>query len=53
MGVGSFGYEMRVAREFKIFTSVLNSIVDPKDLDPKSLANFEGDTCIVPPNSFA
>ena len=52
-GVSSFGYDMRVAREFKIFTNVLNSIVDPKDFDPKSFVNFEGDVCIVPPNSFA
>ena len=52
-GVSSFGYDMRVAREFKIFTNVLSSIVDPKDFDPKSFVNFEGDVCIVPPNSFA
>jgi dCTP deaminase len=52
-GVSSYGYDMRVAREFKIFTNVLSSIVDPKDFDPKSFVEFEGDTCIVPPNSFA
>jgi len=52
-GVSSYGYDMRVAREFKIFTNVLSSIVDPKDFDPKSFVEFEGDVCIVPPNSFA
>ena len=52
-GVSSYGYDMRVAREFRIFTNVLNSIVDPKQFDPKSFVEFEGDVCIVPPNSFA
>jgi dCTP deaminase len=52
-GVSSYGYDMRVAREFKIFTNVLNSIVDPKHFDPHSFVEFEGDICIVPPNSFA
>ena len=52
-GVSSYGYDMRVAREFKIFTNVLSSIVDPKDFDPRSFVEFEGDACIVPPNSFA
>jgi dCTP deaminase len=52
-GVSSYGYDMRVAREFKIFTNVNNAIVDPKDFDDKSFVNFEGDVCIVPPNSFA
>ena len=52
-GISSYGYDMRVAREFKIFTNVLSSIVDPKAFDPKSLVEFEGDVCIVPPNSFA
>jgi len=52
-GVSSYGYDMRVAREFKIFTNVLNSIVDPKAFDPRSFVEFEGDVCIVPPNSFA
>ena len=52
-GVSSYGYDMRVAREFKIFTNVLSSIVDPKDFDPKSFVEWEGDVCIVPPNSFA
>src|SRR5437773_10775244 len=44
---------MRVAREFRIFTNVLSSVVDPKAFDPKSFVEFEGDICIVPPNSFA
>jgi dCTP deaminase len=52
-GVSSFGYDMRVAREFRIFTNVLSSVVDPKAFDPKSFVEFEGDVCIVPPNSFA
>lgn len=52
-GVSSYGYDMRVASEFRIFTNVLNSIVDPKNFDPKSFVEFEGDVCIVPPNSFA
>jgi dCTP deaminase len=52
-GVSSYGYDMRVAREFRIFTNVLNSIVDPKAFDPKSFVEYEGDVCIVPPNSFA
>src|SRR5580698_5553140 len=52
-GVSAYGYDMRVAREYKIFTNVLSSIVDPKHFDPKSFVEFEGDVCIVPPNSFA
>ena len=52
-GVSSYGYDMRVAGEYKIFTNVLSSIVDPKAFDPKSFVEFEGDVCIVPPNSFA
>jgi dCTP deaminase len=52
-GVSSYGYDMRVAREFKIFTNVLSAIVDPKAFDPKSFVEFEGDTCVIPPNSFA
>jgi dCTP deaminase len=52
-GVSSYGYDMRVANEFRIFTNVLNSIVDPKQFDPNSFVEFTGDICIVPPNSFA
>ena len=52
-GVSSYGYDMRVAPEFKIFTNVLSAIVDPKNFDNRSLVEFNGDVCIVPPNSFA
>ncbi len=52
-GVSSYGYDMRVAPEFQIFTNVLSAIVDPKAFDPKSLVEFNGEVCIVPPNSFA
>ena len=52
-GVSSYGYDMRVADEFRIFTNVNSSIVDPKHFDPKSFVEFKGDICIVPPNSFA
>jgi dCTP deaminase len=52
-GVSSYGYDMRVADEFKIFTNVNSSIVDPKHFDPKSFVEFKGTVCIVPPNSFA
>src|SRR5688572_4829381 len=52
-GVSSYGYDMRVADEFRIFTNVLSAIVDPKNFDDKSFVEFQGDTCVVPPNSFA
>jgi dCTP deaminase len=52
-GVSSYGYDMRVAPEFKIFTNALSAIVDPKAFDPKSFVEFTGPTCVVPPNSFA
>ena len=52
-GVSSYGYDMRVAPEFKIFTNALSAVVDPKHFDPKSFVEFAGDVCIVPPNSFA
>jgi len=52
-GVSSYGYDMRVAPEFRIFTNVLSAIVDPKNFDSKSFVEFQGDVCIVPPNSFA
>jgi dCTP deaminase len=52
-GVSSYGYDMRVAPEFKIFTNVLSAVVDPKAFDSRSFVEFEGDVCIVPPNSFA
>jgi dCTP deaminase len=52
-GVSSYGYDMRVANEFRIFTNVLSSVVDPKAFDPKSFVEYQGEVCIVPPNSFA
>jgi len=52
-GVSSYGYDLRVADEFKIFTNVNTTIVDPKHFDSRSLVEFRGDACIVPPNSFA
>jgi dCTP deaminase len=52
-GVSSYGYDMRVAPEFKIFSNALSAIVDPKDFDPKCFVAYEGEVCIVPPNSFA
>ena len=52
-GVSSYGYDIRVADEFKVFTNVYNTIVDPKNFDPKSFVDIKGDFCIVPPNSFA
>jgi dCTP deaminase len=52
-GVSSYGYDLRVADEFMIFTNVHSAIVDPKNFDPKSMFEFQGDVCIIPPNSFA
>jgi dCTP deaminase len=52
-GVSSYGYDVRVANEFKIFTNVYSAIVDPKNFDPRSMIDFSGDVCIIPPNSFA
>ena len=52
-GVSSFGYDLRVSDEFKIFTNVNNAIVDPKNFDHESFVDFKGPECIVPPNSFA
>ncbi len=52
-GISSYGYDLRVADEYKIFTNVNNSIVDPKQVDPKSFIDFKGPVCIIPPNSFA
>ncbi len=52
-GLSSYGYDIRVSDEYKIFTNVNNSIVDPKNFDSKSFVDFKGDVCIVPPNSFA
>jgi dCTP deaminase len=52
-GVSSYGYDIRVADEFKIFTNVYSVVVDPKNFDHKSMVDFKGDVCIIPPNSFA
>lgn len=52
-GLSSYGYDIRVADEFKIFTNVNTTIVDPKNFDERSFVDFKGDVCIVPPNSFA
>lgn len=51
-GLSSYGYDARVAGEFKIFTNVDSAIVDPKNFDPQSFVDREGDVCIIPPNSF-
>ncbi|MBY0431943.1 MAG: dCTP deaminase [Rhodospirillales bacterium] len=52
-GLSSYGYDARVAGEFKIFTNVDSAVVDPKEFSPKSLVDREGPVCIIPPNSFA
>ncbi|PCJ29501.1 MAG: dCTP deaminase [Rickettsiales bacterium] len=52
-GLSSYGYDARVAREFKIFTNINTAIVDPKNFDNDSLVTKETDVCIIPPNSFA
>lgn len=52
-GLSSYGYDIRVADEFKIFTNVYSAIVDPKHFDPKSMVDFKGEVCLIPPNSFA
>lgn len=52
-GVSSYGYDVRIADEYKIFTNINSTIVDPKHFDPKSFVDFKGEVCIVPPNSFA
>ena len=52
-GTSSYGYDIRCAREFKIFTNINSTIVDPTAFDPNSFVDFEGDVCIIPPNSFA
>ena len=52
-GLSSYGYDIRVSDEYKIFTNINNSIIDPKNFDDKSFVNYKGDVCIVPANSFA
>src|SRR5271165_5668250 len=52
-GVTSYGYDVRVGRNFKVFTNARCAVVDPKNFDPASFVNVEGDSCLIPPNSFA
>ena len=52
-GLSSYGYDIRVADEFKIFSNVYSATVDPKHFDPRSMVDYKGDMCIIPPNSFA
>lgn len=52
-GLSSYGYDIRVADEFKVFTNVYNTVVDPKHFNPQSFVDIKADVCIVPPNSFA
>ncbi|HUP52135.1 MAG TPA: dCTP deaminase, partial [Longimicrobiales bacterium] len=52
-GLSSYGYDIRVSKEFKVFTNVHNTIVDPKRFDAKSFVDFNVAECIIPPNSFA
>jgi dCTP deaminase len=51
-GVSSYGYDIRVSNEFKIFTNVNSAVVDPKQFVPESFVDYTGDVCIIPPNSF-
>jgi len=51
-GVSSYGYDIRVADEFKIFTNVYSAVVDPKHFDSASMIDFHGEVCVIPPNSF-
>src|SRR5574337_899954 len=52
-GTSSYGYDVRCAREFKVFTNINSTIVDPKAFNPNSFVDIVADTCIIPPNSFA
>jgi len=52
-GLSSYGYDIRVSDEFKIFTNISSTVVDPKQFDDANVVDFKGDVCIVPPNSFA
>ena len=52
-GTSSYGYDIRCSSEFKIFTNINSTIVDPKSFDEKSFVDFKGEVCIIPPNSFA
>ena len=52
-GLSSYGYDIRVANEFKVFTNINNTVVDPKNFDDRSFVDMKTDVCIIPPNSFA
>lgn len=52
-GLSSYGYDIRVGDEYKIFTNTYSKVVDPKEFDPKSFVDYKGPHCVVPPNSFA
>jgi dCTP deaminase len=52
-GLSSYGYDIRIADEYKIFTNVYGAIIDPKAFDSKAFVDHRGPTCVVPPNSFA
>jgi len=52
-GLSSYGYDIRVADEFKVFTNVYSTVVDPKNFDARSFVDMKTDVCIIPPNSFA
>jgi dCTP deaminase len=52
-GLSSYGYDIRVANEFKVFTNINNTVVDPKNFDDRSFVDMRTDVCIIPPNSFA
>ena len=52
-GLSSYGYDLRVANEFKVFTNLYSSVVDPKDFRNDAFVDVKGDFCIIPPNSFA
>jgi len=52
-GLSSYGYDLRVADDYRIFTNVNTAVVDPKHFDPRSFVEFKGEVCVIPPNSFA
>ena len=51
-GTSSYGYDVRCAPEFKVFTNIFSATVDPKAFDERSFVHAEGDVCVIPPNSF-
>ena len=52
-GTSSYGYDVRCANEFKVFTNIHSAVVDPKNFDARSFVDIKNDVCIIPPNSFA